>query len=638
MSSKVGARKAEVMCCGLTLLGIALLFVAPWIPQIWWEGDIVIGDMTLSAYVQTVLLSAWIWTVMLVIVAYLGTHLPTPPHLRRRYLFVLFAFVVLLLPFHKQVPNIGAATLSVVGLALYAYGVRHWRGAHRVVAPLGHALQKILAIRPSSFVVGVYAFFFIEALWLSWHCFSLLPAYDDSIAQYIHGKFLAAGKLYGKSPALREFFPVWMMVNHGKWYAQYQPLHESLLALGHLIDAPWIINPLEGALTVVLIYLLGRRVFGEGTARIAAALALVCPFMLFISAEYMNHASALLVSALMLYCYIAMNDALAAHPKRAMWWGAAAGLSLGALFLTRPLDAVGLGLPFAIDIIVRLRGGWRLYLRPIGAMALATLICVLVDLWFNMELTGNALVFPTGKYHGGSNISAMGYNADFTLWQTLIKAQDEWARLNRQMFEWTLPSSFFAMIYCLFPVRNHYAKLMLGIIAAHTLVNLLNQFSSTVFGPRYLYQIAACLILLSAAGIARIPVWLRTWPTGGPLSVPVARGMVALPILVLVLVMAGEAMPRIIKNYTHFFQNHPDFYESMLVQSKKPALIFIGRDEDAGKKTRWLSFTYPPRQRNNVIFAMDRGDDEDRELINYYPGRHVYIESKGVLTPFPGRP
>jgi hypothetical protein len=478
---------------------------------------------------------------------------------------------------------------------------------------------------------------------LSWYCFSFLPAYNDSIAQYVHAKFIAAGHLYGHSHPFREFFPVWLMINHGKWYSQYQPLHVFILGLGTFFGTPWMVNPLEGALTLIAIYALTRRMYDEATARLAAALTLGCQFILFMSSEYMNHATALLFVTLFMLCYV---ETLARISQKrhsaACAWALATGLGIGAVFLTRPFTAIGIALPFVIHALHLLRRNAKTCLEPFAIMVAGSLACVVLDGWYNLETTGNALLLPTSYYHNGTNSAALGMGAHISLSHMLFKAQDEWRRVNIQLFEWPVPSTIFVMLLCLLPLKNFYSRLLLAVLASHTIVNFVNQFSSNTFGPRYMYETSGALIILTAGGIRRLPLLLRLSRVARTERLAV-KGIVDVSILCLFASSVLFKLPQNIDRYAnHYFFNHPDFYVSMIEKSEKPALIFVGRNNmppppdkpnDPSDKYQWVAYLNPPADDDEVIFACDRGDEHNLRLLDYYPNRHAYISYDNNLVP-----
>ena len=226
----------------------------------------------------------------------------------------------------------------------------------------------------------------------------------------------------------------------------------------------------------------------------------------------------------------------------------------------------------------------------------------------------------------------MGYNGTFTISGVLLKAQDEWLRLNFRFFEWRFPASAFLALWCAGGIRSRYTWLLLGVILSHTLVNMGNQFNSATFGPRYLYEITSAFIILSAAGLVQLSRWLQH-----AANKDVVNGAIACMIGVLVIIVLATRLPVLLRYYGHFFNNDPAFYHAMLDQSEKPALIFIGRGTDNPKrKYQAVAFTNPPRDDSDVIFAIDRGNVKNRRLLNAYPQRHSYIERDGTLIPYMG--
>ena len=100
------------------------------------------------------------------------------------------------------------------------------------------------------------------------------------------------------------FFGFVQVFNDGQRAFSVQPFgHSLLLALGTLVHSEWLVNPLLGSAQIVVLYLLGKEVYDEATGRIAALLGVASPFLLFMSSEYMNHASSLLFLSLFLLFY-----------------------------------------------------------------------------------------------------------------------------------------------------------------------------------------------------------------------------------------------------------------------------------------------------------------------------------------------
>ena len=157
---------------------------------------------------------------------------------------------------------------------------------------------------PAVFVSLCCLVFLVLAGTLSQLIFGGLPHITDTQTQYMQAKLFAQGKLYEESHPLSKFFDFPFAVNNGKFYSQYFPGHPLLLALGMLAGAPWLVNPILGALTVAATYLLANEIAGRRAGYIAAILVMISPFIVFMSSEYMNHATTLLFLTLFLFGYI----------------------------------------------------------------------------------------------------------------------------------------------------------------------------------------------------------------------------------------------------------------------------------------------------------------------------------------------
>ncbi|MEQ9032101.1 MAG: glycosyltransferase family 39 protein, partial [Aggregatilineales bacterium] len=121
-----------------------------------------------------------------------------------------------------------------------------------------------------------------------------------------------------------------------------------LLAMGVTLGQMWVINAFCAALTVALVYRLGREVFSEDVGVIAAGLVAFSPMALLLNGSLMGHTSALLMVTLFMFAFWRVTQG-----KRALLWGTLAGVALGMLVMTRAITAVGISAPFIIY------SGWR---------------------------------------------------------------------------------------------------------------------------------------------------------------------------------------------------------------------------------------------------------------------------------------
>jgi hypothetical protein len=133
------------------------------------------------------------------------------------------------------------------------------------------------------------------ALALTGQLFGTRPILIDEIAQVRQAQIFAAGHLWVPTPPYEVFVSSLQMVDAGgRVYSQYPPGGPAMLALGQLVGAPWIVDPLFSAVSVVAFAALLR--VADPRPRVAAgALVLfaAAPFTVFMAASYMNHVTAL---------------------------------------------------------------------------------------------------------------------------------------------------------------------------------------------------------------------------------------------------------------------------------------------------------------------------------------------------------
>jgi len=171
------------------------------------------------------------------------------------------------------------------------------------------------------------------------------------------------------------------------------PGYPALLALlGNNLVLLVVVQAVLGGLTVVLLALLGARLFSPTTGLIAAVLLAVDPASIFYSGVVMTETLFLVLLVAATYLFVVRRE-----------W--AAGLLLGGAVLTRPIAMLVFG-PYAVALAVRRR--WLRLAALLGMFAL------LPGLW----LARNLVVF---KRVGLSSIS--GYNLFYYNAGALVAAE-----------------------------------------------------------------------------------------------------------------------------------------------------------------------------------------------------------------------
>jgi len=153
----------------------------------------------------------------------------------------------------------------------------------------GGALDR-LADRSWSIVMGVPTRAFVAAaslatvllgVGIALYCYAGRGFTGDEMAMAWHARMLVSGHLAIPMPPHGEFFnTVSVLERGGRWFSQYPIGGPALLAVGLLVGAVWLVNPLLLGAATWQLHRFVRRTFGESTARAATLLFVLSPFVL----------------------------------------------------------------------------------------------------------------------------------------------------------------------------------------------------------------------------------------------------------------------------------------------------------------------------------------------------------------------
>lgn len=403
--------------------------------------------------------------------------------------------------------------------------------------------------------LGLGALATLLAAVLSQRVFAGMPHVQDSIAQLFQARIFAEGMLRAPAPALPEFFQYHhMILQDGRWWSQYPPGHPAVLLVGVLLGAPWLVDPLMGGLFVVALVLLGPELFGAGSAgtiggggsggpaavaagsgarrrdpewhrrgvlvgRVAGVLALVSPFFLLMSAEFMSHPTALAGATWGLYGYVRLVR------TGSLGSGLLAGAGFALALLSRPYSAVGVAVPVAVHAaatLVRVRRqpgarplrtpSWLAMLGAAGAGAVLLLV-------YNQVTNGAPLRFGYEVLYGPAHGLGFGkgsWGTVHTFTRGLAQTWTQLSALSGRLFEWP-GTSLWPLALGLLPGPRLALRWGLLLFPLMLLgVHVVYWYSDLCFGPRYVYEALAPLLLLSAFGLVRAGEWLAVrLPAGG---------------------------------------------------------------------------------------------------------------------------
>lgn len=464
--------------------------------------------------------------------------------------------------------------------------------------------------------------------------FEGLPHIEDEIAYVWQAKVIARGDLTIPSPPEPKSFLVPFVIDYnGHRFGKYPLGWPVVLAFGEVLKARALVNPLLAGLGVWLTYSLGKRLFGETVALLAAGLTLTSPFFLINSGSLLSHPLGLVLS---LAFTLSWMDAFCNPGFKHPWLATVtAGGTLGLLVLTRPYTAVSIALPFGLHglyLLIRKDWGTRRRLITLGVITLA--LSALHFLW-QYAVTGNPFLNPYtlwwsydkigfgpghGHLEGGHNLHQAWINTRFSL------------RVgNHDLFGWAGLSWIFLPFGLLAIIRDHNWRALLPVSVLPVLVvtYLAYWIGSSLFGPRYFYEGLFSLTLLSAAGIAL----LAGWPTRPGSPFPNYHGWrrlqpLAVTALVALLVSANLLFytPMRLESMYGLYgvsRVHLEPFQSPAAQEFTPAILVVHTD---GKWIRYgnLLELESPYLDTPYIFVIYRGPEADAAAVSHFPERHSY--------------
>ena len=581
------------------------------------------------------LLIGCVTLVMIVLLGASGMRRLLKKLLRRKgYLFAsglsLLIFLGTLIPTKTWgLPVVVYLVLGTVGMILFLTGVypfvdvlTKWQRSRPLLVSVWKGMGRVIFhSKLTHFLIFLFLVEFLFTNLVSYFVFEHIPHMQDGINQLFHGMIFAKGKLAVPSHPYPEFFDFTHMINNGMWYSQYPPGHVFLMFLGVLLGAPWVINPLIGSFTVVLLCLLGRELYDETTGRLAGILGLLSPFILFMSSEFMNHCSALFFFTLFVLSFAKSLRLRKAFPA------ILTGVALGMLINIRPYTALALSAPFAGYSLILLLIDFRLHARWLLTMLFVTFLFVGILLTFNKLTNGSPFLFGYQVLHGQGHtvgFGRSGWGPDHNPVRGLVQGLNNLNGLNKYLFEWPVPALFFLVLLFSSLTSNKWDYLLLSCFAMLWAAYVFYFYHDWCLGPRFLYEAAGTVILLCARGILRLPQFLQEISDSG-LSERRVYGMTALAVAVCLIIGWSGNMPALARTYSDsYWDVNADVLKTVKRAGISNAIVFTRSYYGC------VLLGNSPTFDGDVIFARDLGE-KNKRLMSEYPDRTYYITEGNTL-------
>ncbi len=495
-------------------------------------------------------------------------------------------------------------------------------------------------------------------VWMTAHdLFPYLSANHDEAVYLQQAAMLLEGKLWLTSPVPGAFRPWFFVLDGPRLYPKYTPMTALLFAPGVAIGHPRLVLGVIGAGIVWLIGSITAEAFDGPTGVLAAAITIVTPFFLFVSATFLSYAPTTLLTLTFALAYIRTF-------RRGAQYAPIAGVAIGLAFFSRPFTAVVFAVPFichALLVIYRSLGrqnwrssmGIRLVVVGIGGLS-----GVCLTLAYNAMVTQDPLTFPYAAFapHDGLGFGRrqlLGYSIEYTPALALrVTVQSMLELVTR----WSAAGPIGAVLAAIGayttvlngdevddqPLSDRTVqRLLLGVggsvavlegyfwgvrNALGAIGNPLEGFAA-VFGPFYHFDLLVVLSAFCAAAIVWITRTVR--PRLRRSYTPVQYRVIGVIVLLVATPVAGSIShgqyERVWADHQNVTADRATLNEPFERRSVANAIVFMPPVQGP-----WLSHPFES-QRNGgsltdgpAVFAQRRGPRMNFDVLDAYPNRHPY--------------
>jgi len=467
----------------------------------------------------------------------------------------------------------------------------------------------------------------------AWFAFERLPHIDDSVSYLFQAKYFSAGRLFLPPPPDSAAFVMSQTLNDGtRWWGYGFPGWPAVLSLGALVGLPWLVNPLLGGLTVLLAHAVVRRLFDRGTANVTVLLLAVSPWLIYMSGEFMAHPASLV------WTLIAVLAVLRSKDGRGWAWMALGGAALGALFLTRPIEAFLVAPVIALWAVAPFGGGLKL--RALAPTVLAGAVIAGLSLPYNAALTGDPTYPPFTKWGDltwGVGRDRIGFGPDVghAAWPNIdplpghglpdvvLNANKNVFMTNFELFGWGCGSLLLILAAFVSGGWDRRDLLPIGLMGASTLGYSIYWFSGGPdLGPRYWYQALVPLVALTTRAATILTGRLGNEGRGGG---PRVAAFVVLASLVGFLTV----MPWRFGKYHEYRGVSGAVRRLATVNHFGHALVFI-RSADREDYQSAFSLNPATLSGSGTIYLWDRNPGARAAIVSAFPGRTIWVVERGT--------
>lgn len=475
-------------------------------------------------------------------------------------------------------------------------------------------------------LLTVVFIFYCMTLFLSSHVMQQVPHSQDEVSYLFQAKTYAAGMLaaHPVADAIKPFFSHEFILNGKTWSGIFPPGWPMVLSIGILMGSPSFIPVVIGILNLVSTFLITRKLLSEKVALVQTLFLSISPFFILQSASFFSHGLALLLQNLLVYCVLKKKYLLA-------------GFFWGFLLLTRPFNAVTVGIPILYIIFFLEKTAFKKILLNFVYLLPGLLVNVAFLFLYNKIVTNNIFVMPQSFYFPGNTIGfgprGSEWNFDFTPimgFQNVILNIHSFLDTVNGLPYWI---SIYAVFYLFFARPNKIVGFLMVSIVTQIFGYFLYHYHGIIFGPRYWFEVFPYFILLFILGLQTMYRMMYE---------EISPSLSRLPIFSIIGVLVFWSWISTLSILAQVKEENGMFRENLPVNPPHKALILVPSANSWQDYGRFF-ILQSPKLNERYIYARDQGLDnagknttplDNKILKKYFPDRDLYLldrEGKRLL-------
>jgi hypothetical protein len=431
----------------------------------------------------------------------------------------------------------------------------------------------------------------------------VLQRFPNSGDEYVYlyqAATLGEGRLANPVPTPPEFFEFYYIAHdQGRAFGTFPPGWPLALAAARAVGiTPWLLNPLLGTATLLLVWALGSALHSPRAGVLAAAIAGASSFFIFNAASFFSHTfcGALLVAAA--WSAVRASGGRTIYPL-------AVGFLIGWAVVTRYFTGVVCGVA-VIALLLRYLRTRRL--RALALVALGGAPWVVFLLAYNRALSGSVWRITTT-------------DLTFSLWFAPgfpLRGLDILSTLLLRFLLWTPPALLAAYVWYL---RRGTREAKRGaidwlfLITAVLLVGYLNR-GGNQYGPRFYYEAFLFLVVFVAANLFRTDTLEAADRGTRRLFAAMAVSVAAAPLILTVHAWQARTV----------ITERTDVYTRVAAEGLRNAVVLVGGRVGNSRPMAARDLTRNGiHYSGSVLFALDRGPRQNCRLAAAFDYRSFYV-------------